>query len=283
MSSLKRILCSKLPEPHRPTPIEEKEANHAIKVLRLKDGDLVEALDGKGHSAIAKLRTRSGGPRIEFYTEAHGEAHADSLSARATESGSQIASLSRLTLEVAILKGDAMEWVVEKAVELGVSTLVPVITAHTVVQVGKKGPEAFQERWQKIADQALKQCGRLESLKVETPIELESLLARKIHSSRLWCNEVDRTQCTSLLGWLQKADGSELQKGIHLLIGPEGGWSELERTLMCRQMGMETEMKTEISSAKTYSVSLGPLVLRAETAAIYSASLITAVFRDKVS
>ena len=63
-----------------------------------------------------------------------------------------------------------MEWVVEKAVELGVTTLVPILAAHTVVQMDRKGPEAFRERRQKIADQALKQCGRLaESRSRELP------------------------------------------------------------------------------------------------------------------
>ena len=148
MSTLKRILCSKIPEPHRAVELEETEATHATRVLRLKDGDRVEAMDGKGHSALATLRTRNGPPRLEYIEK--------------TEAQVSTGQLVPIILEMSVLKGDAMEWVVEKAVELGVTTLVPVLTAHTVVQMDRKGPEAFQERWQKIADQALKQCGRLD-------------------------------------------------------------------------------------------------------------------------
>ena len=67
---------------------------------------------------------------------------------------------------MAVLKGPSMEWVIEKSVELGVKLFIPVITDHTVVQFKSKGPEVFKERWQKIADQALKQCNRLKKWKL---------------------------------------------------------------------------------------------------------------------
>ena len=67
-----------------------------------------------------------------------------------------------------MLKADAMSWAIEKAVELGVSRLTPVIADHCVVKL-TKGPTEFRERWQRIADQALKQCGRLERMTIEDP------------------------------------------------------------------------------------------------------------------
>jgi 16S rRNA (uracil1498-N3)-methyltransferase len=259
MATLKRMLCERLPEPHRPSPLPEKEATHAIKVFRLKDGDLLEALDGKGHGAVVRLRTRNGEPRLEFVEkdEKHSIHHATGASAP-------------FILEMAILKGDAMEWVVEKAVELGASTLIPLITAHTVVQVDKKGPEAFRERWQKIADQALKQCGRLDRLEIKIPTELETLLADPIHegSKRLWCDENERANAPELLNWLESTRG-EPRPELRILIGPEGGWSMLERDLLSRD------------SENTARVSLGPLILRAETAALFTLSLIASDFRER--
>jgi 16S rRNA (uracil1498-N3)-methyltransferase len=258
---MKRILCEKLPEPHRPSPLPEKEATHAIKVFRLKDGDLLEAIDGKGHGAVVRLRTRSGEPRLEFVEK--DEQH--SLQAVTGASAPFI-------LEMAILKGEAMEWVVEKAVELGASTLIPLVTAHTVVQVDKKGPEAFRERWQKIADQALKQCGRLDRLEIKTPVELETLLANPIPSDsrRLWCDESERTNAPELLNWLESTR-DQSRSELRILIGPEGGFSSLERDLLSRD------------SKNIARVSLGPLILRAETAALFTLSLIASDFRERFS
>jgi 16S rRNA (uracil1498-N3)-methyltransferase len=259
MATLKRILCERLPDPHRPSPLPEKEATHAIKVFRLKDGDLLEAIDGKGHGAIVRLRTRAGEPRLEFVEK--DEKHSHTLATNAS---------APFILEMAILKGDAMEWVVEKAVELGASTLVPLITAHTVVQVDKKGPEAFRERWQKIADQALKQCGRLDRLEVKSPIELETLLSHSVpeNCTRLWCDESERANVPELLNWLESTR-EQSRSELRILIGPEGGFSSLERELLSRDSG------------STARVSLGPLILRAETAALFSLSLVASDFRER--
>lgn len=260
MSSLKRILCSRVPEPHRPVELAETEATHATRVLRLKDGDLVEAMDGKGHASLAKLRTRNGPPRLEFH-----EKSPDSKTAEAA--GAQVLPI---VLEMAVLKGEAMEWIVEKAVELGVQTLIPVLTAHTVVQMDRKGPEAFQERWQKIADQALKQCGRLAALDVRKPVMLPELLRAPVPGARVWCDEAERGSQPSLLAWLESVREKNISP-LHLLIGPEGGWSQNERELLSREF--------QNAPGQWVSVSLGPMVLRAETAAISAMSVVAGDLR----
>jgi 16S rRNA (uracil1498-N3)-methyltransferase len=259
---MKRLLCPQLPKPHRPATLSEDEANHAVRVLRLKDGDSVEAIDGQGHSVPAILRTHGGAVRLELTT----------ADLRTAEMRTEAAdSVVPLILEMAVLKGDAMEWVVEKAVELGVRTLVPTLTAHTIVQMKNKGPEAFRERWQKIADQALKQCGRLERLQIENPITLENLTAQSPMTDRFpryWCDETARGHSTpdflTVLNTRVLSENAEAPEAIRLLIGPEGGWSEAERGLL---------------APSTSKVSLGPLVLRAETAAVYGASLVAAAYR----
>ena len=153
----KRLLCPMLPQPGKMVLLSEGEAHHSTRVLRLVDGDRVEAIDGKGHRIIAILRLRGGPARLEYEA--------------AVDSGNTVSQKDAppIVLEMSVLKGQAMEWVIEKAVELGVSSFIPVLTDHTVVQMKSKTPDLFQQRWQKIADQALKQCGRLEAMKVTLP------------------------------------------------------------------------------------------------------------------
>ena len=250
-----RLLCPQLPKAHRPVTLPEAEANHALRVLRLRDGDTVEAIDGKGHAVPAILRTQpGGGARLEL-------AGGASLQASTGHARTGADSVVPLVLEIAVLKGEAMEWVVEKAVELGVRELVPLLTDHTVVQVGRaKGPEAFQARWQKIADQALKQCGRLESLRVAAPTALDLALKLPGPATRFWCDEKAGKGAPELGARLLGPPVYEAR----LLVGPEGGWSARE---------------SERLAGSGERVSLGPLILRAETAALFATSLLASALR----
>lgn len=248
---MKRVLAPALPKAGRDVELSESESHHVIQVLRLRDGDTVEALDGKGQAALVKLRIRNKTVFLSF--------------AESTVRKSDASQVLPIDLEVAVLKGDAMEWVVEKAVELGVRSLTPLLTAHTVVQVDRKGPEAFQERWQRIADQALKQCGRLERLEVKMPVALEDHLAATSASGQRILADEQVAGSGQQLQDLLRARVSDFASGIRILIGPEGGWSDKERGLL----------PTSVAA----SVSLGPLILRAETACLYSASIAAAFFR----
>lgn len=257
---MKRVLSPALPKPGKSVELGKSEALHLTRVLRLRNGDLVEAIDGHGQAVEAILRVR--GEHVALIAKSDGTENR-----RQTAHGEVIPAI----LEISILKGEAMEWVIEKAVELGALKVVPVITAHTVVKAGRKSPEDFRERWQRIADQALKQCGRLERLTVEAPTALESLMAQapaSQESPRAWCDEKSASEAPSLLDWLEEvSQGREKRPdSIRLLIGPEGGWSQAERELLLR--------------SDLEPVSLGPLVLRAETAAIFGASLLASYFRS---
>ncbi|MBI2712277.1 MAG: 16S rRNA (uracil(1498)-N(3))-methyltransferase [Bdellovibrio sp.] len=267
----KRVLCSKLPHLGRSEPLSESEAHHASGVLRLRDGDVIQALDGKGHTAWVRLRTRQGPPRIEAVSEE--EAPKIPLSEKQTT--------IPLTLEIAILKGDAMEWVIEKAVELGVQKIIPLVTLRTVVRIDRKGPQEFQARWNKIAQQALKQCGRLDQMEVSEPVSFESHLLPTDPSPqgtplspRLWCDEETSTSSENsrssgqeILEWLDR--NSSESNGLRILIGPEGGWDPREREIL----------QTTPNTVRTY---LGPVILRAETAALYSISLTSAFLRRQL-
>lgn len=259
---MKRVLAPSLPTRERPVQLPESEADHLTRVLRLRDGDVIEALDGHGHAAWVTLRIKGGGPRIEFLEGAEQSTK---------QSGITTQGATPVELEMAILKGDAMEWVVEKAVELGVRTLYPTVTAHTVVQIRNKGPEAFRDRWQKIADQALKQCGRLDKMEVALPLSLEELLSSRpatAEQPRLWFDEAGKDESAYLENWLGTQSWEPLS-AVRLLVGPEGGWSVQERDLL-------------IASSRVSAIhrlGLGPWILRGETAALFSVSLTTARFR----
>ncbi len=252
----KRLLCPQLPKPNRSILLPEGEANHAVRVMRLRAGDQVEILDGNGNHVMGRLAFEETGVRVE-YVETLTSAAAD------------VPALVPLTLEIAVLKGEAMEWVVEKATELGIQRLQPILTDYTVVQTKEKGPQYFRDRWQKIADQTLKQCGRLERLDIQTPLKLDQALMGG--SFRLWCDEASRVEGGKLLSDWVMGRPPELQSrvgaGVSLLIGPEGGWSENER----RALGHSAALR----------MTLGPLIFRAETAAIFGMSIISAFMRSR--
>lgn len=247
---MKRTLLPKLPADSHPVPIPEDESHHLIQVLRVRNGEEIECLDGMG--------SRCKGT-IELTGKGTAQVHAKSK----IEREPSLLSLP-IRLEMSILKGDAMEWVIEKAVEIGVREFIPIEAAHSVVQIDKKGPEAFRERWQKIADQALKQCGRLDRMKILNPSTLQSVQSGK--TTRVFTDEASRTTSPGLIETLSKIEPKRLiEDGISVLIGPEGGWNDEERRFLTQN--------------SIPSVSLGPWVFRAETAALFAASLIVGSMR----
>lgn len=247
---MKRVLLEKLPTSDRPIALVDEEAHHLMQVLRIRNGEMVEALDGRGSKMSVE---------IEFIGKGKAQAHSRSEAHK----DPRLNALP-IILEMAVLKGDAMEWTVEKAVELGVKVFVPVLCAHAVVQVERKGPQFYQERWQKIADQALKQCGRLERMEVQEPTPIESLLVEK-RALRIWADEATRADSPTLFETLDRVEAAKRIQGVAILIGPEGGWSETERILLSR--------------SECVSTSLGPWVYRAETAALFATSLVAASMR----
>src|SRR5437868_1235155 len=118
---MRRLLTARLPRPGATSELPESEASHALNVLRLRDGDRVEAIDGRGSALSCVLRVRGGKALLEA------EAGAVTRAASGEET-------LPLVLELAVLKGDAMEWTIEKAVELGAREVHPLLTDHTVVQ-----------------------------------------------------------------------------------------------------------------------------------------------------
>ena len=266
----RRLLCPKLPSPNSSVILSPEEARHARKVLRLRNGDLVEALDGQGHKIVARLGSQGDETCLEWVSVE--ESASDSVG----RAGTEMKDILPLDLEISVLKGDAMEWTIEKAVELGVHSLTPLITDHTVVQIQAKGEDYFRRRWQKIADQALKQCGRLNRLEIQAPQFFKAWLKSPQVSSegriRLWCDEAGMQEAPFLGTWALKNQDRVRIAHLCLLIGPEGGWSRVEK----EQLRGLSERSGDGSWVR---VNLGPSILRAETAALSSVSMLSAFIR----
>lgn len=187
-----RVLIGALPGEGAPSRLNDGEAHHLIRVLRKKSGDLIEVIDGRGGAALCRIKVDGEVCFLE---------RVKTLSAQGSDR-----PLPRIVLAQAILKGEAMEWVVEKCVELGADRVEPLVCDHCVVKIDKKGPEAFRERWKRIADQALKQCGRRYALDVATPQTLQQWIhaSKKNPSSRLiLLDEAKRGASDGLLRTLQ--------------------------------------------------------------------------------
>lgn len=159
-------------------------------------------------------------------------------------------------LAQAILKGEKMDWVIQKATELGVSRIVPLQSRHTIVHMRPERIEAQTARWQRIALEAAQQSEQWRIPAVSAPQSLKDCCAQPgDRVTRLILAE--RREGISLR---QLALPSQAEDFMILFVGPEGGWSKQE-ALMAEQARFE-------------SITLGPHILRAETAAIAAISIL---------
>jgi len=153
-----------------------------------------------------------------------------------------------VTLYLALIKFDRFEWAVEKATELGVSRILPVAASRSERGLFEGGQKRV-ERWRRIAHEASEQSRRWRVPEVEAPVRLPEVLNVALNGDsthRFWCDE--RPGAPPLTTAFHPRPGDSTA----LLIGPEGGWTDPERA--------------QFAAAEWFGVSLGPLVLRAETA-----------------
>ncbi len=215
--------------------VEGEEARHALKVMRLRVGELCELFDGCGHSLRARIVATSG---------------SSSLQLEVKEVLPPLPPVAGITLALAIPKGTNMDLIVQKAVEMGVSRIVPLISERTIVRLDAAQAEAKAAKWQRTVLEACKQCGVNTLPVVETPQTYAAFLKRAdLPSLRLQCAIVpDARPLRACLEAGRAAGASE----VALLIGPEGDFSPAEY-VAGRAAGFEP-------------VSLGPIILRVETA-----------------
>jgi 16S rRNA (uracil1498-N3)-methyltransferase len=222
--------------------LPEHSAHHAREVLRLRPGATVRVFDGRGAEFEARLDSVT-----------RGEVLARVVAPAAPRPESPL----RLVLAVATLKGDRMETVIQKAIELGVAEVWPVVTARTDA-VGRPALHGSrQERWDKVASGAAEQCGRAVVPAVAPTVTLEGLLARAFDGARLLFLETPG---------LPSVRSLPPRPAVLALVGPAGGWEEWEAA--------------RLAGAGFAPVSLGPRILRAETAAIAATAALQLLWGD---
>ena len=227
--------------------LDSTETQHLRNVLRLSPEDELFVFDGKGNEY--RCRLVAFGPSSST---------ADIIEQVKFQTQPEFV----LTLAVALLKGDKFDLVVQKATELGVQKVIPVITQRADVKIRNQDESDRKvTRWQRIAQEAMKQCGRAHAMEIENPIDFAHLVsASGNHELRLLFAERDGV---SLEGaW---ASGHEPAQ-ITAMVGSEGGWTD-DEIRQARQEGWNI-------------VTLGGRTLRAETAAIVVAALLQHHFGD---
>ncbi|MGE5509174.1 MAG: 16S rRNA (uracil(1498)-N(3))-methyltransferase [Chitinophagales bacterium] len=223
--------------------LPEGEAHHARSVLRLREGDAVLILDGSGYEHDAVLEAAPPG-------EGWLQARVVASRLRPTEPDIDLILLQGLP------KSDKMDLVVQKATELGVRRVAPVLTERCVSRPEPGRAAAKVDRWQKIAQEASKQAGRSITPQVAPVAALKEALQALPYGCRLvvpWEEERRRSLREVAAEWLAKARPDQ-PSAVAVLIGPEGGLAEGEVEEARRRGGI--------------TVTLGPRVLRTETAGL---------------
>jgi 16S rRNA (uracil1498-N3)-methyltransferase len=228
-------------------------ANHVARVLRLKADDSIAVFDGNGREFRATIANIKSSRVVVRVT--------DSIS-------TAIESPLSITLVQGISRGERMDWVVQKAVELGVHTIVPVITTRSVVKLDRGQAAKKREHWHNIAVSACEQCGRNRLPEIAMPIALPKFLDAPQGNGgnedtphfRLVLNP------TASQSLITIDTGNAECPHFELLIGPEGGLDD-------------NEIATA-NQAGFVSVKLGPRILRTETAAIATLAVLQAKWGD---
>ena len=240
------------------SPVLPADAARHLKVLRPKDGEEIELFDGKGR--CRRFKVQSSRFKVERLIPVSGTLNFKH-------------STLNLTLFACVTKGSRWDWTIEKATELGVTRIVPVISERTIVRIPKDERAAKRERWMRIAEDAARQSDAKWLPEICEAVDFEDALALVRETtcfigalttppSRPLAEAV--AEKVKILGegeqWKKKIPSftSDLHLHLSVFIGPEGDFTPEElRALM------------EIATPTSF----GPTILRAETAAIYAVSV----------
>lgn len=239
-----RFYCSESLQAHQTFNLPDALAHH-VRVLRLAAGSQVILFDGQGGE-------------YEGVLDFNGKIAVATL-------GEQMLKEAELAGQITLLQGlpsgDKMDWVIEKAVELGVTRIIPIAAQRSVLQLSGPRLEKRLLHWQKIIESASEQCGRNRLMQIETPTSLEKALSTHPLAHPLLCDPLGQK---TLASWLEQAATSLTTKpAITFMVGPEGGWSQ-----------------QELASAAQHnvqSIQFGSRVLRTETAGLAMVAAATAL------
>ena len=230
--------------------LEGAQAEHMIRVLRAQPGVEADVVAGGRvfHSVVASIsdgdHARKAEVRFNLIAEVESE------------------PAMPVTVVMSIFKFDHMEWAIEKATELGVAGVVPVIARRTEKHLAQAAMKRA-ERWRRIAQEAAQQSRRSDVPVIHDPMKLSDYVKGASNAKRIVLAEQERS--TTLRTALQEAigaTGAEMPE-LELAIGPEGGWAPEEEALF--------------DANGWLAVSLGPRILRAETAAIAALAVVSSM------
>jgi 16S rRNA (uracil1498-N3)-methyltransferase len=232
------------------------EAHHACDVLRLKRGDKLVVFNGRGREITAEIA----------------DVGKDEIRLRKLHEAETPPLRCRITLGQAIPKGKNMDLIVQKAVEIGAAEIAPILSDRTVVHVDLESAAQKQAKWQQVAIEAAKQCGQNWLPQVRAPRKLKDFFSDVGVEARVPTRSFSFD--LRLIGSLQSdarhlkkiladysSEHGQLPTSVLMLVGPEGDFTPAELAL-ARSHGCEP-------------ITLGPVVLRVETAAIYCLSILS--------
>jgi 16S rRNA (uracil1498-N3)-methyltransferase len=231
MASVRRVVSSSRVDGAR-IVLDDRAAHYVGHVLRLAAGATVDVMDGDGRVSRGTLEFVDGIASVRDVVEVAGHA-----------------SSSGVTLCVALIKAQRFEWIVEKAAELGVDAVVPIITERTVIRPEDGRVEKKLERWQRISDEAVRQCEGPRRVEVRAPLRFVQAVA-DFGAHAIFADETARNGAWDAVG----------DDAVALFIGPEGGFTGGEREAL-REAGAR-------------GVGLGPRLLRAETATVAALAML---------
>lgn len=223
--------------------VDSSAGNHIARVLRLRVGDALTVFNGRGGEYGGKID----------------DMRRDTVQVSVLEHrDDERESPFHLTLAQGISRGERMDWVVQKATELGVSRIAPLFTERSVVNLDEKQAAKKVQHWRAIAIAACEQSGRNQVPQIDDPIGLYDLLERRTVTGA--------ALLLSPGAALRMADLPAADAGATVLIGPEGGLAQVEQ---------DTALRSGFTAVR-----LGPRVLRTETAAVCALTLLQQKFGD---
>jgi 16S rRNA (uracil1498-N3)-methyltransferase len=234
--------------------LDARESHHAVNVLRVRKGEHVAVMDGAGH---------------EFLCSVH-EVHRKAVLVGIEETRSFAAPPFSITLVQAIPKGKLMESIIQKATELGATRVQPLLSERVAAHLDKDGAEHKADKWSQTAVEAIKQCGQPWLPSVQIPRSLAQCLSamEKPELALVGALQGDARNPREYFSQF-RARHQRNPRSVALWIGPEGDFSSCEMEIIC--------------ASNALPITLGPLVLRCETAALYALSVISYELREQAS
>lgn len=227
-----------------PVVVPPMDAARHLRVLRLKPGEAIELFDGHGRTRVFRWNA------------------ADGTLADPDEAMAHPAPAEPLTLFACVTKGSRWDWTIEKAVELGISRIVPVMSARCIVRLAPGEREAKAGRWRRVAEDAARQSDAVWLPEILAPVDFHAALALVKTCRRVFVGALVRPEPPPLLEAIRSAPGAAgASGGFGLFVGPEGDFTPEELSAL-----LEVAAPT----------SFGPTILRAETAAIFGLSVMAA-------